>query len=150
MYGLLCGLSTIEKLAVGFFGLQSNQKSWRIYLTRFLGLITSVVAIMVTTVVLVQSDGVTSPCHGCRYLSCVPFPPNAEEKWWECDDCDFVIADLFVSNTDMYEEIALECPDGQVETIDVSARQWYDKQDVRKALPSYCREYCENVFSTKG
>jgi membrane associated rhomboid family serine protease len=150
IYGLLCGLSTIEKMAVGFFGLQSDQLSWKMYLTRFLGLITSVVAIMITTVVLVQSDGVTSSCSGCRYISCVPFPPNAEERWWECDDCDFVTADLFVRPEDgLYEEIALTCPDGQIEVIEVATRGWFDKEQVREALPSFCRDQCENVFATK-
>ena len=151
VYGLLCGLSTIERLAVGFFGLQSQQEPWwKMHLLRFSGLIASILSIVITTVVLVQSDGVTSPCHGCRYISCVPFPPNADEKWWECDDCDFVTADLFTRPDDgMYEEIALTCPDGQIETIDVSEKQWYEKDHVRQALPSYCRDVCENVFATK-
>jgi membrane associated rhomboid family serine protease len=151
VYGLLCGLSTIEKLAVGFFGLESQQgPRWKMYLLRFLGLIASILSIMITTVVLVHSDGVTSPCSGCRYISCVPFPPNADDKWWECDDCDFVTADLFTRPEDgMYEEIALTCPDGQIEAIDVSGKQWYEKDHVRKALPSYCRDVCENVFATK-
>ena len=151
VYGLLCGLSTIERLAVGFFGLQSQQEPWwKMHLLRFSGLIASILSIVITTVVLVQSDGVTSPCHGCRYISCVPFPPNADEKWWECDDCDFVTADLFARPDDgMYEEIALTCPDGQIETIDVSEKQWYEKDHVRQALPSYCRDVCENVFATK-
>jgi membrane associated rhomboid family serine protease len=150
IYGLLCGLSTIEKLAVGFFGLQSQQEQWRIYFFRSLGLVTSILAIMISTVLLVRSDGVVSPCSGCRYLSCVPFPPNAQDKWWECDDCDFVIADLFVRPEDgLYEEVALTCPDRQMESIDVSAKQWYDKDSVRKALPSLCRDHCDNVFATK-
>lgn len=151
LYGLCCGLSTIERLAVGFFGLKSNNysKAWSTFL-RFFGLIASVISIMVTTVVLVQSDGVTSPCHGCRYISCVPFPPRAEDKWWYCDDCDFVTADLFINGagTGLYEEIELECPNGEIERIDISADAIYDKDDVRKALPTYCRSYCEEVFTT--
>lgn len=151
IYGLLCGLSTIEKLAVGFFGLQSKDEPWwKMYLVRFFGLITSILAILITTVLLVKSDGVTSPCHGCRYISCVPFPPNADEKWWACDDCDFVTADLFIRPSDkLYEEIELTCPDRQIESIDITDKLWYDKEQVRKALPSYCRDHCENVFATQ-
>jgi membrane associated rhomboid family serine protease len=83
MYGFCCGISTIERLALGFFGISKDSCS-RLGSTfmRFFGLIISIIAIMVTTVVLVQSDGVSSPCHGCRYISCVPFPPAVEEKWW--------------------------------------------------------------------
>ncbi len=153
LYGLCCGLSTIERLAVGFFGLKSDKysKAWSTFL-RFFGLIASVISIMVTTVVLVQSDGVTSPCHGCRYISCVPFPPRADEKWWYCDDCDFVTADLFVdgAGSGLYEEIDLECPNGQIERIDIAQQGLYDKEEIRKALPTFCRSHCDEVFMTSN
>lgn len=153
LYGLCCGLSTIERLAIGFFGLQTGKysKAWDA-IVRFSGLIVSVICIMVTTVILVQTDGVTSPCHGCRYISCVPFPPRAEDKWWYCDDCDFVSADLFVdaAGSGLYERIELECPNGEVEEIDISEDGLYDKADVRNALPSYCRHHCDEVFATSN
>jgi membrane associated rhomboid family serine protease len=149
MYGLCCGLSTIERLAVDFFGLSSGKSSrLRNTLVRFFGLIISVVTIMVTTVLLVQSDGMTSPCHGCRYISCVPFPPSSDDKWWYCDDCDFVTADLFVAanGSGLYEQIELNCPNGDVEEIMVAEDGLTDKEAVRKELPSYCRAHCDDVF----
>lgn len=149
MYGLCCGLSTIERLAVGFFGVASGDWSrMKNTFMRFFGLIVSVVTIMVTTVVLVQSDGVSSPCHGCRYISCVPFPFSAEDKWWYCDDCDSVTADLFVAanGSGLYEQIELKCPDGSVEEIVISQSDFTDKEEVRRELPSYCRAHCEDVF----
>jgi hypothetical protein len=152
MYGLLCGLSTIERLAVGFFGLSSSGgqfgNTFQSTFIRFFGLIVSVISIMVTTVVLVQSDGVSSPCHGCRYISCVPFPPSADDKWWYCDDCDFVTADLFVAanGSGLYEQIELNCPNGDMEEITIADDGHMNKDAVRKALPDYCRAHCEDVF----
>lgn len=79
VYGFLCGLSTIERLEAGFFGIATDTcTKVRNNLVRFAGLIVSVVLIMTTTIILVESDGATSPCNGCRYVSCVPFPPWSE------------------------------------------------------------------------
>jgi hypothetical protein len=151
LYGLLCGLSTIEKLAVNFFGLSSGSSRYqnaRNTLLRFFGLIVSVIAIMVTTGLLADSDGVTSPCHGCRYISCVPFPPG-DDKWWYCDDCDAVQADLFVSSSGsgLYTEIDITCPDGSIKDVIIAEDELYERSDVRKELPAYCREYCDSVFT---
>lgn len=150
LYGLFCGLSTIERLAVGFFGLSSGKCSQlRNTCVRFFGLIVSVVMIMVTTVLLVQSDGITSPCNGCRYISCVPFPFGSDEKWWYCDDCDFVVADLYESSngSGLYEQIDLTCPNGAIMDIDITQDGFTDREKVRKELPSYCREHCGDFFS---
>lgn len=162
-YGLACGLSTIDRLAVGFFGLSSsasvqstgssskNLQQTKDLLLKLSGLMASVVAIMVTTVLLIQSDGVTSPCHGCRYLSCVPFPPRADDKWWYCDDCDFVTADLYVAanGSGLYEEIELTCPGGHEEVFIVISNEGFtEKEEVRRALPGYCRSHCTNIFLT--
>jgi membrane associated rhomboid family serine protease len=153
LYGLCCGLSTMDRLAVGFFGLKADNYSKACQtFVKFSGLIVSVISIMVTTVVLVQSDGVSSPCHGCRYISCVPFPPRADEKWWYCDDCDFVVADLFVdgAGSGLYQEIELECPNGDIETIDIAQEGWYEREAIRRALPTYCRNHCDDVFATSN
>jgi len=79
VYGFLCGLSTIERLEAGFFGVSKD--AWtqiRNNLVRFAGLIVSIILIMTTTVLLVQSNGGSSPCPACRYISCIPFPPWSE------------------------------------------------------------------------
>jgi membrane associated rhomboid family serine protease len=82
LYGFLCGLSTIERLEVGFFGVSKDTcTKVRNNLVRFAGLIVSVILIMTTTIILVQSDGTTSPCSSCRYFSCVPFPPWTAGTW---------------------------------------------------------------------
>jgi membrane associated rhomboid family serine protease len=149
LYGLCCGLSTIEPIAVGFFGVHASTFSkCRSICIRFFGLIISVVFIMVTTVWLATSDAGETPCEGCRYLSCVPFPFWREEKWWYCDDCDFVVANLFKSTDgdNFFDRIDLTCPSNVIETIDISDEFRSDRDGVIQALPSYCRTYCEDVF----
>lgn len=150
LYGLCCGLSTIEQLAVGFFGLTSGKLSrFRNTFVRFFGLIFSVVAIMVSTVLLVQSDGSTSPCNACRYVSCIPFP-FGEDKWWYCDDCDFVTADLFqaTNGSGLYEVVELTCPDGNLTEIAIHEEGYTEREDVRRELPSYCRQHCDDTFAS--
>lgn len=144
IYGLLCGISTIERLSDGFFGLRKTA-AWSFFV-RFFGLIISVVCIMVSMAVLVGSDGSTSPCNGCRYISCVPFPWWVDEKWWYCDDCVDIEADAN-KNGDIYSSLDLTCPDGQTEFIDISNLTFTDVDALQKRLPSLCREYCETVFS---
>jgi membrane associated rhomboid family serine protease len=151
LYGLLCGLSTIEQLGISFFGLSNGaskfQVVWHTFI-RYFGLIISVFGIMVTTGLLADSDGITSPCHNCRYISCVPFPPG-DDKWWHCDDCDTVEADLFVSSngSGLYTEIDVTCPDGSIKDIYIAQDNIYDKSEMRRSLPDYCRKNCDSVFA---
>lgn len=150
LYGICCGISTIERLAVGFFGVATGRWSAiRNNLVRFCGLIFSVFLIMITTVLLVQSDGSTSPCPSCRYVSCVPFPFRTEDKWWNCDDCDFAVADLVKLHATSvnYDRIDMTCPDGEIELIDITEEQLSDREEIRLKLPQYCRNNCDEVFS---
>ncbi|KAL7517394.1 hypothetical protein ACHAWX_002319 [Stephanocyclus meneghinianus] len=150
IYGFLCGLSTIERLSTDFFGIATSALTRiRNLFVRFSGLILSVVLIMVTTAVLVESDGGASPCSSCRYVSCVPFPPWAGEdaKWWYCDDCSRVTADAKLDSSGYYS-LALTCPDGVIEEIDLSDELVTDRQWIRRQLPNLCRKHCENLFAS--
>ena len=141
--GFLCGLSTIERLSTDFFGVATSRLARiRNLLVRFSGLIISVVLIMVTTALLVESDGVKSPCSGCRYVSCVPFPPWAgeDDKWWYCDDCSRVTADAKLDSSGYYS-LSLTCPDGVIEEIDLSDELVTDRQWIRRQLPNLCRRH---------
>ena len=155
VYGFLCGLSVIDRLHMDFFG-KADGSCARIrnYGVRFFGLILSIVLIMVSTGLLVDSDGGTSPCSGCRYLSCVPMPFWADEdsKWWYCDDCDRVSGDVTRDNgTGLYESLLLFCPDGEEEVdIDLAGDSISDPEWLRKKLPQFCRKHCENLFYSGG
>ncbi|KAL3807618.1 hypothetical protein ACHAXA_008628 [Cyclostephanos tholiformis] len=150
VYGFLCGLSTMERLSTDFFGIATT--FWtrlRNILIRFSGLILSVVLIMITTGVLVDLDVGKSPCPGCRYVSCVPFPPWAGEdnKWWYCDDCSKVTADAILDSSGYYS-LSMTCPDGVIQEIDLSDQLVTDRQWIQRQLPTMCRKYCDQVFSS--
>eukprot|EP00574_Skeletonema_japonicum_P009915 CAMPEP_0201718010 /NCGR_PEP_ID=MMETSP0593-20130828/3609_1 /ASSEMBLY_ACC=CAM_ASM_000672 /TAXON_ID=267983 /ORGANISM="Skeletonema japonicum, Strain CCMP2506" /LENGTH=560 /DNA_ID=CAMNT_0048208189 /DNA_START=251 /DNA_END=1930 /DNA_ORIENTATION=+ len=130
VYGFLCGLSTIERLSTDFFGIaKSKCEIVRNGIVRFAGLLLSVVLIMITTAVLVDSSGTGSPCINCRYISCVPFPPwaNEDNKWWYCDDCARVTADAKLDSKGYYS-LAMSCPDGVIKNVDLSDTAVTDRQ----------------------
>lgn len=147
IYGACCAFSTIEPLAVGFLGVQNSTfDKIRTLTIKFCGLIISLFLILVSTVWLATSDSVESPCSGCRYISCVPFPFFAEDKWWYCDDCDFVTAQLYRTGS-VYEYIELTCPDESVENITIIEDMLTENDQVAKQLPTYCRDHCADRFS---
>mmetsp|Transcript_12840 Transcript_12840/g.18211 ORF Transcript_12840/g.18211 Transcript_12840/m.18211 type:complete len:525 (-) Transcript_12840:134-1708(-) len=151
IYGFLCGLSTMEQLSLGFFGLRTGRcAQLKNGLIKFFGLIVSVILIMVTTALLAGRSENKSPCSSCRYVSCVPMPFWSEEKWWYCDDCNFVMADAIREPQDSiyYTSLALTCPDGQVETFNVLEDGVSERDEIRKRLPAYCREHCDSVFAS--
>jgi membrane associated rhomboid family serine protease len=149
LYGLCCGWSTIEHAAAGFFGYKVGLcAKIRANMIRFFGFIVSIVFIMITTAWLATSDAGEVPCPNCRYVSCVPFPWWTEDKWWYCDDCDFVQAILYrTENVTSYTRIDLTCPDKSIENIDVLQDEISTHDEMRQALPGYCRAYCEEVFA---
>jgi hypothetical protein len=134
VYGFLCGLSTIERLSADFFGLDDGLVNRAKHLLiRSFGLIVTFLCIITTLVVLLNGDGSTTPCPNCTWLSCVPFPPweSASEKWWYCDDCGQVTADIVVEPT-------LQA------TVDLSDENSLDRDGIKKNLAAYCRMYCSS------
>jgi len=156
LYGFCIGFASIERLASSFFGIRAIGAAGRWsdlagLCLRFFGLIVSVIAIMATTIVLVHSDGFTSPCRSCRYISCVPFPPSSDDKWWYCDDCDVVTADIYrsIDGSGLYEQVDVRCPNGDVEEIPIDDLRIYDKEELRRLLPPLCRSNCDEVFGRR-
>jgi membrane associated rhomboid family serine protease len=152
VYGLLCGLSTLERLSKAFFGVKRGLCSKLVgTFLRFFGVILSVFCIIITVVILAESDGKRiSNCKGCRYVSCVPFPfwADSDNKWWYCDDCELVSADARQdSDTGFYNSMDLTCPDGEEVSIDLTEDRINDQQYLSKRLPNFCRDYCESLFA---
>jgi hypothetical protein len=103
---------------------------------------------MVTTAILATNKGVT-PCSACRYISCVPFPFFVEDKWWYCDDCDSVTANLYKAkaNDTAYNMVELTCPNGALETIPINVTQFsFSRDAIVKELPTYCRDFCASTM----
>lgn len=143
--GLLCGLSTIERLPSDFFGMEENCWSQTKQIVfRFLGVIISVISIIVTAIILLEGDGQTTPCTSCTWLSCVPFPPweGPGEKWWYCDDCGRVSAEIVQSPS---LHLQLDCPGGTNVAVGLDSNEAIDREELEMQLPSYCREYCPNI-----
>eukprot|EP00550_Attheya_septentrionalis_P000154 CAMPEP_0198288292 /NCGR_PEP_ID=MMETSP1449-20131203/6839_1 /TAXON_ID=420275 /ORGANISM="Attheya septentrionalis, Strain CCMP2084" /LENGTH=600 /DNA_ID=CAMNT_0043986405 /DNA_START=279 /DNA_END=2081 /DNA_ORIENTATION=+ len=150
LYGLLCGFSTLERMPLNFFGVnQDYMAQTRNLCIRFGGLIMCALLILLTTLLLAASDGYTTPCSGCRYASCAPFPPFAAEdkKWWYCDDCHQISAlpNLNIQ-TGFYDSLSLTCPDGDVVEIDLLGRQISKEKDIQKKMTGFCRSNCDDVF----
>lgn len=143
LYGFLCGLSTLGRLSVGFFGMEEGfMAQTKHFFTRFLGVIISIASIAITLVILFQGDATTTPFPGWTWLSCVPFPPweGADNKWWYCDDCNGVTADI-VSQPKLHLE--LHCPSGVTAKVQLDPDESkFDRERVQKRLPAYCREFC--------
>ena len=143
IYGFLCGMSTIERLSSAFFGMEEDV--WfrtKQFVVRFSGLILSVVALITTIVVLMHGDGKTNPCPTCTWLSCVPFPPWAteSEKWWYCDDCGLVTAEI-VTEPDL--SLQLNCPNGDLTMVNLDDDAGIDRNAIIRNLPTYCRQFCQ-------
>ena len=148
LYGACCAFSTIEPLAVGFFGVNSSTfDKIRSVAVKFCGLIISVVLIVITTIWLATAEPGETPCEKCRYVSCIPFPFFTQDKWWYCDDCDFVTAIPFKNDANYFQTLDLSCPDKSVETVDISADMLTGVSELQKRLPTYCRDYCDSVFN---
>lgn len=144
MYGFLCGLSTMNRLSVDFFGIE---ESWmhhaKQFITRFFGVIFSIAAIVTTLIILLNGDATTTPCPGCTWLSCVSFPPwePKDNKWWYCDDCGRITADV---ETEPSLHLELHCPSGILAEVPLDSSVLFDRDRVQQRLPTYCRQYCMN------
>ena len=172
--GLLCGLSTMERLPSDFFGMEESCWSQaKQIVVRFLGLIVSVISIIVTVVILLEGDGESTPCPNCTWLSCVPFPPweSQSQKWWYCDDCGRGEHLLWMSRVKGWRiytyfpridslilisvtaeimqtpslHLQLDCPDGTNVAVGLDSEEGIDRNKLESELPSYCREYCPNI-----
>lgn len=144
--GFLCGLSTMNRLSTDFFGMEEGCWSQtKQIVMRFLGVIISIFCIIIAAIILLEGDGETTPCPNCTWLSCVPFPPweNNSNKWWYCDDCGRVTAEIIHDN-DLY--LQLKCPNGASARMSLDPTQGDpDRHDLEKRLPSFCRALCLDI-----
>jgi hypothetical protein len=136
----------IQRLPLSFFGKGKGCcHQFRILSCHLFAAVLATFLLVLSSIWLSQSDGVTTPCPSCRYISCAPFPFWTEDKWWYCDSCESVTAKLY-SNDDstFYSEIELNCPYGMNAFGDISEYEYSDLvwEDIQKALPGFCRKLC--------
>jgi len=151
VYGFLCALTKLERLSKAFFGVKKGLISKIQHsLVRLFGTILSIALIVITFFVLIRSDGKKTPCQGCRYVSCVPFPfwAEYEDKWWYCDDCENIEVEVRQSTeTNVYSSMNITCPDGEITFVDLSVDAISDKAFLQRRLPKYCRANCDSIFA---
>lgn len=114
--------------------------------TRYFGLLVCCICIIVSTVILFNGDGITSPCEDCGVLSCVSFPPWADydKKWWYCDDCGGVAAfGIRDEVTNEYSSLEMECPQGHTIVFSLDGLE-NSKVALQQNLSIFCRERCFN------
>ena len=155
IFGFLCGMSTMERVSSDFFGVE-EKRCWSTFkniFARFFGLIISIAGIMAATIILLEGDGVTNPCESCSALSCISFPPwnPQDNRWWYCDDCSQVTAEARINPaTGVFHALDMTCPDGTIESIDLSDLGSKDKAWLERNLPNFCRQNCKSIFSWVG
>jgi membrane associated rhomboid family serine protease len=145
VYGFLLGLTILKRLPLSFFGKASGfSHMMRIVVFRVFGAATACFLILISAVLLDRSDGITSPCSNCRYISCIPFPIRSEKKWWYCDGCNAVEADAYFDERgdDYYAKVDVFCPDGGIATVDVYDMKATSGDEIIRKLPGYCQDYC--------
>jgi membrane associated rhomboid family serine protease len=149
VYGFLLSSTVLEHLPLRFLGAKNGFcHRLRIGCLRLGGAIISFMLMATSAYFLRQSDGTTSPCPKCKFISCIPMPFWKEQgdRWWECyDDCATVRGTAFRANENdqFFDELEIFCPDGEATvTIDVAKEQFEGVGDVSVALPDLCRTYC--------
>ena len=148
LFGFLCGTSAMQRVSTEIFDGAKQDNFWTTMkrnLSRYIGIIISVLGLCVSLIVLLGGDGVTTPCKSCNALSCMPFPPWVpyEDKWWYCDDCGSVTADARIDPfTEKFDQLSMNCPNGVDVVVDLDTSEENDKDWLENNLPNFCREYC--------
>jgi membrane associated rhomboid family serine protease len=158
LFGFFVSLSSLRLLSASSFDYRRKQQSttlgrWchrlSIISLRCGGGLSALALLFVAMMFLRQSDGTTSPCPNCRYVSCIPLPrpwkPNDEKNWWNCDGCSGVTATAFKgrgNNSRNFVTLEVFCPNGNLIEVDISEEQYTIVDQVNTALPDLCGEFC--------
>ncbi|CAB9525445.1 Inactive rhomboid protein 1 [Seminavis robusta] len=83
-YGIFYALPLVDRLGMHFFGQLGFCFKLQNCSLRAFGFMAGCTLLLVSSLLLLKSDGYSSPCERCRFISCAPFPFWKEEKWWDC------------------------------------------------------------------
>ena len=140
LFGICFGLSLLWRSgSSAFFGQTNLARHYRHYAYAVIGAVVATCVFTAMVVLLLDSDGRTTVCPRCRYLSCAPFPFWTNDPWWNCDECDQSLASIVrLRNT---SELDLTCPNGDIVTIALMDPD-PDRDDIRNQIIGYCRQLC--------
>ena len=148
--GFLFGVAHMQRISFrSFFGLE--RPCFGVFISlliRFWGAIFCFFLLVSSTALLFLPIGNDFSCSSCRYLSCVPFPPWTEAKYWFCDDCDaHAQGEAAYDEQRGYFEITVTCPNGDIVVVHPT-NPTHDLKKVSKSLPNLCRKNCPSAFAT--
>ncbi len=138
----------MQRISTDMFEAKKNKTCWnstKKIALRFIGLIVTLTAMCISFTILMNGDGMTTPCEPCKAISCVSFPPWADtnSKWWYCDKCGSVTAEARIDqNTGMFDQVSLECPAGDNFLVHLDDNMTAEKDWLEGQLPKWCRLHC--------
>ena len=161
LFGFCVSLSSLRILSASSFDYRRKQHKktkgrWyhrlRIMTLRCGGGLSALFLVFVAVMFLRRSDGMTSPCPNCRYVSCIPLPrpwkPNDPNNWWNCGGCEGVTAQVFNGssyyNSKYYVDLEIRCPSGNIVEVDISGERYITLDEVHTDLQDLCHEFCLN------
>jgi hypothetical protein len=123
----------------GFFGPTTWARHYLHYAYAVIGAVLATSLFTVMFVLLLESDGRTTVCPSCRYISCAPFPFWTKEPWWYCDECEQAQIRIVPFRT--FSELELTCPNGDIVTIELMDPDPV-RDEIQNQIPGYCRQLC--------
>ena len=84
LYGICYALPLVDRLGMHFFGPLGKCFQVQNWSLRVFGFVAGCTLTLISSILLLKSDGYHAPCENCRYMSCAPFPFWTEDKWWDC------------------------------------------------------------------
>lgn len=114
------------------------------WIGRWVSWLVAIALLVTTSLILVREDQAATVCQHCNYVSCAPFPPFQESKWWYCDGCDQATATVVTLQAGMLE-VQVTCPlDGSVASVPVYSPGHDLSLGSHHMGPLYCRAHCLN------
>jgi membrane associated rhomboid family serine protease len=143
LVGFFLAFGSLERIRYTFFSIRKGclKASFHLLLRLVFPMLGASLVVGGVVVLFTISDGETSPFPSARFLSCIPMPPFADEKWWYCDDCALAFGNANFDSDKGYYAVELTCPDDSVVAFDL-AEPTFDIEVVDGELESYCREEC--------
>jgi membrane associated rhomboid family serine protease len=139
-FGICFGLSLLWRFgSSGFFGPTTWARHYLHYAYAVIGAVLATSLFTVMFVLLLESDGRTTVCPSCRYISCAPFPFWTKEPWWYCDECEQAQIRIVPFRT--FSELELTCPNGDIVTIELMDPDPV-RDEIQNQIPGYCRQLC--------
>jgi len=143
MFGFLFALGSINTISFAFFDISRSclERTGSVFVKLWGFLLGLTLLTAATTFLFVDSDGVSSPCHACRYMSCIPMPFWSPSKWWYCDDCSMAYGNALYEEDVGYYSLQLVCPNSAAVVYKME-EPTFDLEVINDGLADYCRAAC--------